>query len=446
MHTTLRTTLGIASLAGLLGLTAAAHAAQNYLITEFQDPPVDAIITIGDMNDSGVVVGHYRASGNITYACQWQGGTFAPLPVAADVTNSFAFGVNASGIVVGYVQDANGSHAYAWGGASEPVLELPAGMSSFARGINASGVVVGFYGSPFHPCAWTGGAFVPLPLPAGATSATASGVNADGRILGNFSDATGSHGCIWSDATATATVTPLADPVSPTGGQITGVAATAIDASGQVSGRYADAGEVRPCVWPANSTPTTPPTLLPVPDGAGNTYTYKINAAGTRVVGASGVAPGGAIGHACTWFAGEFSPLPEPGGDGTKSTVTAINDAGQIAGVYRPAGAPSDHAYLLTPIPEVTPPPVPKPAAPVVKVSGAKKLTTAKAKLTIKGKATGAVTSVTAKVGKKTVKARGTASWSLKAALKPGKNKITVTAHGPGGDSAPARLTVTRKK
>ncbi len=57
--------------------------------------------------------------------------------------------------------------------------------------------------------------------------------------------------------------------------------------------------------------------------------------------------------------------------------------------------------------------PAPPAVKPVVKVSGAKKVITAKAKLTIKGKATGQVTSV--------------------------------TAHGPGGDSAPVKVTIIRK-
>ncbi len=83
---------------------------------------------------------------------------------------------------------------------------------------------------------------------------------------------------------------------------------------------------------------------------------------------------------------------------------------------------------------------------PALKVTGKKKITTDKAKVVIRGTATGQVTSVTAKVGKKTVKAAGTTSWKLTVKkLLPGKNKIAVTAHGPGGDSAPAKLTVTRK-
>ncbi len=88
----------------------------------------------------------------------------------------------------------------------------------------------------------------------------------------------------------------------------------------------------------------------------------------------------------------------------------------------------------------------PTPAKPVVKISGAKKLTTSKAKLTIKGKATGQVTSVTYQIGSKPAKkAKGAASWKFTAALKPGKNKIAVTAHGSSWDSAPAKITITRK-
>jgi hypothetical protein len=36
-------------------------------------------------------------------------------------------------------------------------------------------------------------------------------------------------------------------------------------------------------------------------------------------------------------------------------------------------------------------------------------------------------------------------SWKITAALQPGKNKILIKAHGPGGDSAPVTVIVTRK-
>ncbi len=129
---------------------------------------------------------------------------------------------------------------------------------------------------------------------------------------------------------------------------------------------------------------------------------------------------------------------------------------------WRVAGGPAGSLYVadrsnnrvlrFAPVEIVAPPAV---ARPVVKISGAKKLTTAKAKLTVKGKATGQVASVTYRIGGKPArKAKGTASWKFTAALRPGPNKITVTAigtgstGGPGGpvlNSAPAKLTIIRK-
>jgi hypothetical protein len=66
---------------------------------------------------------------------------------------------------------------------------------------------------------------------------------------------------------------------------------------------------------------------------------------------------------------------------------------------------------------------------------------------TVIGTAGGEVTSVVWRVGAtgpfKT--ASGTTSWNFKARLKRGKSLITVVAIGPGGESAPRVLTVTRK-
>lgn len=76
-----------------------------------------------------------------------------------------------------------------------------------------------------------------------------------------------------------------------------------------------------------------------------------------------------------------------------------------------------------------------------------RKTTTSSGTYSIKGTATGQTTKVTYRVGKsgpfKT--AKGAASWSFKAKLKPGKNLITVVAEGPGGMSAAKTVTITRK-
>jgi len=86
------------------------------------------------------------------------------------------------------------------------------------------------------------------------------------------------------------------------------------------------------------------------------------------------------------------------------------------------------------------------PGAPTLKITGPRQLTTRQAKITIKGTTTGAVARVNYRIGSgPTRHARGTANWSFIAVLKPGKNLITVTAQGAAGNSAPAKITVTRK-
>lgn len=64
----------------------------------------------------------------------------------------------------------------------------------------------------------------------------------------------------------------------------------------------------------------------------------------------------------------------------------------------------------------------------------------------LKGTTTGSVTKVIAKMGKKTVAAKGMATWTLTAKkLKVGVNKVTLTATGPGGTSTPVQVTIGRK-
>jgi len=87
------------------------------------------------------------------------------------------------------------------------------------------------------------------------------------------------------------------------------------------------------------------------------------------------------------------------------------------------------------------------PAAPQMSISGKKKVVVTSAKVVIKGSVAGSVTSVTYRVGSKGSfkTASGTTTWKINAVLKAGKNTISIVAHGPGGDSAPAKVTATRK-
>lgn len=84
---------------------------------------------------------------------------------------------------------------------------------------------------------------------------------------------------------------------------------------------------------------------------------------------------------------------------------------------------------------------------PTVKVKTKKLLPNGR--LTLKGSASGddAIEKVLVVVNGKSSKAKGTESWSFAAKLKPGKNKVTVTAFDAGGQSSHVtRLTFTVKK
>jgi hypothetical protein len=86
------------------------------------------------------------------------------------------------------------------------------------------------------------------------------------------------------------------------------------------------------------------------------------------------------------------------------------------------------------------------PSAPAAELKGAKSVTTTKSKITVRGTAAGLLSSVSYRIGShKTKPVIGTTKWHFTAALKKGRNVITIVATGPGGASKPVKLTVTRK-
>jgi uncharacterized membrane protein len=67
-------------------------------------------------------------------------------------------------------------------------------------------------------------------------------------------------------------------------------------------------------------------------------------------------------------------------------------------------------------------------------------------KVVIRGTAAGTISKVTYRIGHRrfTKPARGTHNWRLTVRLEPGRNVVMITAHGPGGDSAPVKAVVIR--
>jgi probable HAF family extracellular repeat protein len=113
-------------------------------------------------------------------------------------------------------------------------LDDPSADNTQAFGINASGQIVGFYnsGSSFHGFLLSGGTYTPLddPLATGATHAF--GINTAGQIVGDYVNASGTHGFLLSGGI----YTTLNDP-SATSGTV----AFGINATGQIVGYYSNA-------------------------------------------------------------------------------------------------------------------------------------------------------------------------------------------------------------
>jgi probable HAF family extracellular repeat protein len=113
-------------------------------------------------------------------------------------TISEAFGINESGVIVGYsfFDPSNTAHAFSWDGSMHDLRTFPGGLWSYAYAINASGVIVGYADTPGVS---NGHAFVVSPggtlhdlTPGRAFWSQASAINTSGQIVGRMGTQTGS--------------------------------------------------------------------------------------------------------------------------------------------------------------------------------------------------------------------------------------------------------------
>jgi probable HAF family extracellular repeat protein len=327
--------------------------------------PGDTFSFAYGINASGQVVGQSGtpdASGNfVHHAVLWNAGATTPTPTdlgaSSGVTTTYALGINDKGVVVGV---SGGAVEWAPGAtATTPITPLGP-LGSTARAINANGQVVGEVetkdtsGNPVaHAVRWDSGTTTPTEL--STSSSLAFGINASGAVVGG---AEGSGAVEWAPgATATTSPTTLGLLQGGTAG-----IARAINASGQVVGlsntKDANGNAVPHAVrWDAGTTtPTDLGTLAGITGtlaGITSTVALGINASG-QVVGAAGTSPDGDIfGHAVLWNTGATTPTDLgsllPAGSGwVLESAYAINDAVpvQIAGVGTINGA--EHGFRLT--------------------------------------------------------------------------------------------------
>ena len=160
------------------------------------------------INASGQVVGDSQIAGNTAqHATLWNGTTATDLGTLGG-TQSIATGINASGQVAGYSYTAGNTatHATLWNGTTATDLGTLGGTYSVAYGINASGQVAGYSytagNTALHATLWNGTTATDLGTLGGTNSAT-HGINASGQVVG-WSYTAGNaaqHATLWNGST-----------------------------------------------------------------------------------------------------------------------------------------------------------------------------------------------------------------------------------------------------
>jgi probable HAF family extracellular repeat protein len=200
--------------------------------------------------------------------------------------------------------------------------------AQYAFGINASGLVVGESG--LVPHLWESGGARTLERPEGYFSGAARAINDAGVIVGSAgdSDFTGPQHCLWPGAAERARILPGIFPESTTG------SAWAINSSGQIAGVSGSlVGTFFAARWDAPDI--EPIKIGPLP-GAVNSEGLGINERGD-VVGRSSFEDATTEAFFFDGILGELHPLGFlPGGEGW-SWAQDVNDARQIVGHSRAA-------------------------------------------------------------------------------------------------------------
>lgn len=238
-----------------------------------------------------------------------------------------AFGVNASGQVVGY----SSLGGFLYSGGTYTSIDVPGASFTTPFGINAGGQIVGY--SSLGSFRYSAGAYDVSFIPDRLAHATA--INDRGQVAGmRYEVAGGPHGFVLSGGEVTSIDLPGATPTYVQG----------INAGGQVVG-WGYGGAAIPEVGFLYRDGAF--SLIRVP-GADGTNAWGINTAG-QIVGTYSV---GNEQHGYLYDAGTFVRIDVPGVQFT--TAYGINDDGQIVGTFvDPSGG--IHGFLATPV--VTPEP-----------------------------------------------------------------------------------------
>jgi uncharacterized membrane protein len=238
--------------------------------------------------------------------------------------------LNDSGDMVG----GTGQHGLVYHAGIVTLFDAPGATGTYALGINSVGSVVGGYvdATPaVHGFLYHGGSVVTIDAP-GADGTTAMGINTAGQIVGTTGHLAGEFNGFLDDAGVfTAISYPGAVDTEPSD----------INDSGQIAGTY-----VLPFSHYSAFLREKSGAFLSF-DGPGvtDTHAYGLNNLGVVV--------GTADRHGFVYHNGTFNFIDFPGAFAT--SVSSINDRGQILGYYSDSYLGPYHEFLGQPVPEPAP-------------------------------------------------------------------------------------------
>ena len=277
----------------------------NGTVTNLGAPPGaevgDAAGVFGEaISSNGLVAGTSFTRGARPRALLFQNGTVTELPEPAGSTGSGAFGINSSGSVVGYVQDASSMQFPArWDNGVLTTLAPPNSTGGFAHAINDAGAIVGRYQPSTsvnqQAFVYQDGTYTVLPT-LGGKGASARALNDVGGVAGNSEPTSGEEHAVYY-------VNGQLIDLGTLGGRYS--SAIGVNNSGVVVGAYEPAGTQRP-----------------------HGFVYRDG----------------------QMF--DLNDLIDPSEGFVIETVRGINNSGQIVGTGRRVGDFTDYAFVLTPIPE----------------------------------------------------------------------------------------------